>query len=123
LLAVVAFVRRRAELDVFGHTLAHQQVMKLWVLSFLASLVVCLGMFSIVLTNQGDFLDFLFEAISAFGTVGLSRGVTADLNGSGQTVLMLLMFVGRVGPLALGLFLATRVLPRVRYPAGDVYIG
>ncbi len=123
LLAVVAFVRKHAELDIFGHTLAHAQVMRLWVLSFLALMVVALGVFGIVLTNQGEFLDFLFEAISAFGTVGLSRGVTASLDLPGQIALMLLMFLGRVGPLALGLFLATRTLPRVRYPAGDVYIG
>nr|WP_239056839.1 TrkH family potassium uptake protein [Wenzhouxiangella limi] len=123
LLAVAAFVRRRSELDVFGRTLAHAQVMKLWVVSLLALLAVGFGVFVITLTNGGDFLDYLFEAVSAFGTVGLSRGVTAELDPLGQTALMALMFIGRVGPLALGLFLATRTVPRVRYPAGEVYIG
>ncbi len=123
LLAVLAFVRRRSELDIFGRTLPHAQVMKLWVLSLLALLCVGFGVFVITLTNRGDFLDLLFEAVSAFGTVGLSRGVTAELDQLGQSALMVLMFIGRVGPLALGLFLATRTMPRVRYPAGDVYIG
>lgn len=123
LLAVLAFVRRRSELAVFGRTLAHAQVMKLWVLSLLALLLVAMGVFVITLSNQSDFLDLLFEAVSAFGTVGLSRGLTAELDLSGQITLMVLMFVGRVGPLALGLFLATRSVPRVRYPAGQVYIG
>ncbi|MFP4208574.1 MAG: TrkH family potassium uptake protein [Wenzhouxiangella sp.] len=123
LLAVLAFVRRRSEVDIFGRTLAHAQVMKLWVLSFLALLVVGMGLFAIVLSNQGDLLDFAFEAISAFATVGLSRGVTAELDLAGQITIMLLMFIGRVGPLALGLFLATRTTPRIRYPAGQVYIG
>ena len=123
LLAVSAFVRRRSELDIFGRTVAHEQVMKLWVLSFLALLSVAVGVFVMTLTNQSDFLDLLFEAVSAFGTVGLSRGVTAELDLVGQVTLMLLMFIGRAGPLALGLFLATRTLPRVRYPAGEVYIG
>jgi trk system potassium uptake protein TrkH len=123
LLAVMAFVRRRSELDVFGRTLGHDQVMQLWVLSLLAALAVMLGVFVLTLAHDADFLVLLFEAVSAFGTVGLSYGITGDLNTVGQVVLMMLMFIGRLGPLALGLFLATRSVPRVRYPAGHIYIG
>ena len=123
LLAVLAFVRRRSELDVFGRTLSHDQVMNLWVLSLLAMLVVMLGVFVLTLSHEAEFLALMFEAVSAFATVGLSYGITPELNGVGQTTLIVLMFIGRLGPLALGLFLATRSVPRVRYPAGHIYIG
>ena len=54
----------------------------------------------------------LFEAISAFATVGLSTGITADLPDAGQLLLVALMFVGRIGPLTLASALALRERPR-----------
>lgn len=60
---------------------------------------------------------------SAFGTVGLTRGATAELDSLGRAMIILIMFLGRVGPLTLGFFLATRSRPRVRYPAGDIFLG
>jgi trk system potassium uptake protein TrkH len=53
-----------------------------------------------------DFIDLLFESVSAFGTVGLSTGLTGDLSRWGQLILVVAMFVGRVGPLGLGLAMA-----------------
>lgn len=50
----------------------------------------------------------LFEAVSAFGTVGLSTGITADLPAAGQLTVIVLMFVGRVGPITLASALALR---------------
>ncbi len=50
----------------------------------------------------------LFEAVSAFGTAGMSTGITADLPAAGHVLILLLMFVGRVGPLTLGSALALR---------------
>lgn len=58
-----------------------------------------------------------------FGTVGLSRGATGELDVFGRAVIVGVMFIGRVGPLTLGFFLATRIPPRIRYPAGRVYLG
>ena len=53
--------------------------------------------------SDGDieFLALLFEAVSAYGTVGLSTGITSELSLTGQIVLMILMFIGRIWPLAL----------------------
>jgi trk system potassium uptake protein TrkH len=86
-------------------------------------MVVFTGVFLLTLTHQGDFIDIAFEVTSAFGTVGLSRGFTEQLDPVGRMVIMAIMFVGRVGPLTLGFFLATRTTPRVRYPGAQVYIG
>jgi trk system potassium uptake protein TrkH len=51
--------------------------------------------------NRVEFIELIFEAVSAFGTTGLSMGVTATLSATGRILIVLLMFVGRVGPLAL----------------------
>jgi len=57
---------------------------------------------------DGNFIDCLFEATSAFGTVGLSSGVTGQLTSVGEVVTALTMLIGRVGPIAMGMTLAAR---------------
>ncbi len=66
----------------------------------------------------------LFEAFSAFGTVGLTTGITAQLPVSSQNLLILLMFLGRTGPITLATALALRERePRYRYPEERPIIG
>ena len=123
LLATVAFFRRQKQLHVFGRSIGIDQVLKVTAISVLTVVTLIAGMFFLTLSNDGKFLDLLFEATSALCTVGVTRGLTGQLDGLGRTVLMLLMFIGRVGPLTLGFFLATQISPRVRYPASQVYLG
>lgn len=92
-------------------------------LTSIAILFVAVAIFLVLTSHDGDFLHLLFEIVSAFGTVGLSQGATGELDPLGRTVVIVLMFAGRVGPLTLGFFLATRARPRVRYPKGPVFLG
>lgn len=65
-----------------------------------------------------------FEVVSAFGTVGLSLGVTPDLSPIGKVIVVMAMFVGRIGSLTLGVALTRKVLyTRYRYPDGRLMIG
>lgn len=75
--------------------------------------------------NHPTFLAVTFEAVSAFNTVGLSMGNTADITTKGQWILILLMFLGRVGPLALVSAFIVRRSPRAkfRYANEDVIVG
>lgn len=77
-------------------------------------------------TDAGRFLPFMFEAVSAFNTVGLSMGVTPDLSGFGRLMTAGMMFLGRVGPLTLAAALAMRqakAAGRFRYAYEEVGIG
>ena len=123
LLATVAFFRRSKTLNAFGRSLGGEEVVKVLALTTTSGLVVFTGLFVMSISHDGDFLDLAFEVTSAFGTVGLSRGTTGTLDGLGRAVIIVTMFIGRVGPLAIGFFLATRSAPRVRYPAGQIYLG
>ena len=123
LLATAAFFRRSSSLTAFGRSLGHAEVLKVLALTVLSLLIVLTGLFLLGIVHDGDFLDLAFEVASAFGTVGLSRRVTGDLNGPGLAIIATIMFIGRVGPLMLGFFIALRVSPRIRYPAGEVYLG
>ena len=78
----------------------------------------------IALTNDVRFEQALFEATSAFGTVGLSTGITGDLPAAAQVVLILLMFVGRVGTISVGSALALNTRHRLyRYPEESPIVG
>ena len=123
LIATIAFFRRQTQLTAFGRSIGLEQVLKVMALTAISMILVFVGIFLLTLSHDGDFLDIAFEVASAFGTVGLSRGYTGELDDFGRAVIMAVMFLGRVGPLTLGFFLATRVTPRVRYPEGQVHLG
>ncbi len=75
--------------------------------------------------ERGNFIVLLFEAVSAFGTVGLSAGMTSALSGLSKCVLIVLMFIGRIGPLTLA-FALQRISNKTsafEYPEEDIFIG
>jgi trk system potassium uptake protein TrkH len=74
--------------------------------------------------SRGEFVDYLFEVISAFGTVGLSTGVTARLNAVGKILIIIMMLIGRVGVLTFG-YVLTGTEPRggVRHAEQNLMIG
>lgn len=123
ILATVAFFRRQTQLRAFRRSIGLEQVLKVMALTSISMGVVFVGIFLMTASHEGHFLELSFEVASAFGTVGLSRGFTDDLTGFGRAVIIAIMFLGRVVPLTLGFFLATRTTPRVRYPEGRVYLG
>ncbi len=123
ILGAVAFFRRRDRLNAFGRSLGAEEVMKVMALITISTGLIVGALFVLSVDWEGEFLHLLFEVTSAFGTVGLSMGGTGELSPLGRVVIMIVMFLGRVGPLTLGFFLAVRAAPRVRYPAGQVYLG
>ena len=94
---------------------------------------MCLFTAALLIIEQGDiahtesrgmFLELFFEAVSAFGTVGLSAGATGALSTAGKVLVTALMYIGRVGPVALMLALARReASDPIRYPDESVVIG
>ncbi|MFQ6550763.1 TrkH family potassium uptake protein [Aestuariibius insulae] len=123
ILATIAFFRRRSELNAFGRSLGLEEIMKVLALTTVSILLILTGLFVTSITHDGPFIHLIFEVVSAFGTVGLSMGATGELDGLGRAFIILMMFLGRVGPLTIGFFLATRSLPRVKYPKGQIYLG
>lgn len=122
-LATLAFFRRRTEIWAFGRSIGLDEVLKVMALIAIAAVLNFAGIFLLTATHDGDFLNASFEVASAFGNAGLTRDYTDDLSSFGRITVMVMMFLGRVGPLTLGFFLATRTTPRVRYPEGQVHLG
>jgi trk system potassium uptake protein TrkH len=93
----------------------------------LSSGLLLAGFLALLITQPHlGFVELLFESISAFGTVGLSMGITAKLGALGKVVLMFLMFCGRVGPLTIAIAFSRPPSGRtagLRYPEGRIMVG
>lgn len=123
-LSTRAFLRGRRQVTAFGRAIPREAVFRAHVVTILSMLLVMLSLFLFaVIESHLDFLDIAFEAFSAFGTVGLSRGITDELSKPSGVLLMVLMFAGRIGPLALAFALARPRTERIRYAEGNVQIG
>ena len=125
LLAVVASeIGGRRDAEIFGRRLgtgAERQALTVAVAG--AVLIMLASMYILAITSL-PMRDVLFETISAFSTVGLSTGITADLPPSALLVLSILMFVGRVGTITVATALALGSSPRsFRYPEENPIVG
>jgi trk system potassium uptake protein TrkH len=130
---VVARWRGRGRATVFHRTIPHAVMDRALMLTLLAWALVSLGIGLLVFTEthgrpfgeaEPRFVALMFEAVSAFGTVGLSTGLTPSLSPAGKLVLAALMFVGRVGPLTLVLAVGPRQeRGRFRYAEENVMVG
>jgi len=119
--------------NVFRRTVPEEVVTKTLTLVMLAALLIGAASFALLAVqlsglsfseSRGVFMDYTFEAISAFATVGLSLGATAKLVPAGKLIVILLMFVGRVGLLTLAFAIVSRRQQHpVRYSEENLMIG
>ena len=108
LLIVRAEIRGEREVVAFGRGVPAPTLRQALTIVVVASGAVVLATLLLVATNGLGLSSALFESISAFSTTGLSTGVTGMLDTLGQAILMVLMFLGRVGPITLGVALVLR---------------
>ena len=120
-----SWARGHGELEIGGRRLATELVVRAAVIAFLGMMVIGTAFTVLVsLEPKLGFAPLLFETVSAFGTVGLSMGVTAELGPTSRVVLVLLMLIGRLGPLTAALALVeTPRAKLVSRPSEDVMIG
>ena len=131
MLALWAAVRGRGDVVIFRRRLSPDVIARAFFISLIAFLAVNLVAGILLVVEHRDLLPTLFEAISAFGTVGLSMGeggapvsLVGHFSPAGQLLTAILMFAGRLGPLTLAIALARGpAAPPLRYPEGKVLIG
>jgi len=126
-------LRGNRNTNLFRRTISDESVTRALALVMLASLFIWLALFALILAQhpgasarQHDavFLMYVFETVSAFGTVGLSMGGTALLTTGGKAVIIALMFVGRVGILTVAFTIARRISSKApRYAQENIMIG
>jgi len=97
LAALVAFVRGKTRVEIGWNTLPMRIVRRAFIVFMVSILLIFIVLFVLTWTEEQAFLDILFEIVSAFGTVGLSRGITPDLSVTGKLLIAAVMFAGRIG--------------------------
>ena len=108
----------------FHRTLPGEAIDKAGVIALLSLVVVCVGTFLLcVLEPELDFVRLFFEEVSAFGTVGLSTGITPDLSVASKLVLIFTMYIGRLGAFTLFSLWIDRPDPSIRYTEEMITIG
>jgi trk system potassium uptake protein TrkH len=124
LIAIVSTVRGEPSATAFGRRIQHQVVYRALAVALLAVAFVFVVGLGFTLTTEATFVQTLFEAVSAFGTVGASTGITPDLSDPARLIAIVAMYIGRLGPLTLVLALAARAHPVSYRPAVEsVRIG
>jgi trk system potassium uptake protein len=109
---------------IFRRRIPHETVRRAFTITTLASMLIVFATLFMEKFTPFSLMQSAFEVISAFGTVGLSTGITPHLPSIGKIIIIVVMFIGRVGPLTLALSLLIRQKePRVEYPKEYISIG
>ncbi len=108
----------------FKRSISKQNVSKAYAITLLSAIVVVVAVFLMCIIEPDiDFMKILFEVISAFGTVGLSTGITPDLSDPGKLIIILVMFIGRLGAMTLITMWVNRPEPNIRYAEEQISVG
>ncbi|MGX7329047.1 TrkH family potassium uptake protein [Enterococcus bulliens] len=126
---VRSLFRGRTRTEISGRTIRELAVAKAMTLFFLGLAICTFSIFLLTFTetaSQETIVALAFEAISAFGTVGLTMGITADLSVVGKLIIISLMFIGRVGILTILYSLSRKTYQqevKIKYPEESVLLG
>ena len=129
----VSLAKRRWQTAAFGRGVPQRVLATAAAVVAVYALVLVTGIMLLLLLEMhdrphaeagGHFMDTVFEAVSALGTVGLSTGMTGELGDAARLVVIMMMLLGRVGPLAMASVLLRRPQgPKIRYPESEVIVG
>ncbi|ANF94662.1 Ktr system potassium transporter B [Paenibacillus bovis] len=127
ILCLYSVVRGRTEIHAFQRKISFEMAFRALAVIMISFGIVCMLTILLTITEHGSsatFLAIFYESVSAFGTVGSSMGLTPNLSPAGKLIIIITMFIGRLGPLALAFALAqTRRPPKYSYPEEKVLIG
>lgn len=126
ILFLINYSNGRNSIKVFNKEIDPIDINRAFAVMVLATLICFIGLILILSFENGKYglLEIFFEVMSAFGTCGLSLGITADLSNLSKVVIMILMFIGRVGLISFIIMLGGKAEPeKFRYPKERIMIG
>lgn len=121
--ATWSFLRQKTHVVMFQRTVSWPTVTKALAIIVVSGAILTVAMFLLMLTETAPFEQILFETISAFATVGLTTGLTAELSEPGKYIMVVVMIIGRIGPLTLAYMLARPQPTLLKYPEDTVLTG
>jgi trk system potassium uptake protein len=101
MLAIISMIRGSTNVTAYRRKISERYIKSVLSLIGISLIFIVLLIFILMLIEPFPFVKIVFEAISAFGTVGLSMGITGALSSAGKFIIIILMYIGRIGPLTL----------------------
>jgi trk system potassium uptake protein TrkH len=124
LITLKNMIKGKSDMEIYNRRIERNIVYEAFSIALLAAGLVVLMTSLILVIEDFQFIDVLFETVSAFGTVGLSTGITGGLSKISRVLITITMFAGRVGPLTLALAFGERMQKGVyHYPTEKVMVG
>lgn len=125
---LISIIKGREDVEVFKKRISKETVYKAFAIFFLSLMLVITVIILLCATQKGEpFMWIVYEAVSAYGTVGLSLGLTPHLNSIGKIIIMITMYLGRVGPMTVLLALTSKMQKNkkvgIKYPEDKILIG
>ncbi|TSI04726.1 TrkH family potassium uptake protein [Lysinibacillus sp. BW-2-10] len=122
---VLSQLKGKEDVVIFKRRIVQETILKALTVAVSGMMIVIIVTFLLSITEHGhDFMMYLFEATSAFATVGLSMGLTTELSPIGRILIIITMFIGRLGPLTLGFAITKRQTKEAyKRPKGNMMIG
>ena len=123
--ASIATIRGKNYVDFFKRTIPYSFVNRAYAIIIFAFVVIGISVFLLSISEPDiDFIKLVFEEFSAFATVGLSTGITPELNNFSKVIIISSMFIGRVGVLSIAMILSHRVISRnFQYAKESIMVG
>lgn len=123
-IATLSTIKGNEDAIAFKRVIPTKLIRKALSVTFISLLVLFSAIIILAMTNEGNFMDIAFETASAVGTVGLSRAYTSSLNTIGKVVIILCMYLGRIGPISLAIaFNFKKGQKLFAYPTENISIG
>jgi trk system potassium uptake protein TrkH len=120
---IFSFLKRKPEVEIGKRTIGRHIVARALTIVLISLILVFVSVFILSITEQTSLERILFEVVSAFGTVGLSMGLTSHLTVYGKLVIVFVMFFGKIGPLTMAFSFSKRTKAKIRYPDEDIFTG
>jgi potassium uptake TrkH family protein len=123
--SAISTIKGRKNVEIVRHTISSDTISKAYSIALFSISLIFISTFALTITEPDkSFLSLLFEEISAFGTVGLSTGITSTLSYAGKLIIILTMYIGRIGTLTLAFAITKRVVyTKYRYSEINVLVG
>lgn len=127
ILSCISMVKGKQKVSVFNRTIPDIIVKRTLMFALISLFMTFVAIMILSISENKEFIDVLFEVYSAFATVGLTASLTPSLSLIGKIVIMILMYIGRIGPLTMMLLFVKKYNQlsgkEIEYPDGDVLIG
>ena len=125
LLSMLATVKNKHDVEIFNRNLSKQAISKAIAVVSMSFIIMFLSTILLAAVMDASALDIIFETTSATATVGLTRNITGSLPGVGKLIIIVTMFLGRVGPISLAVAFKTRKVNQniIKNPVEEISVG